>query len=58
MKSEGATKFVIKAQVHGGGRGRGHFIKSKLQGGVHVVDKPEIVKTLAAQMCNDYLATK
>jgi succinyl-CoA synthetase beta subunit len=41
MQKKGHKKFVLKAQVLGGGRGRGHFIKSGLQGGVQVVDTPE-----------------
>jgi len=58
MQKEGASRYVIKAQVHGGGRGLGHFKNSGLQGGVHVVDSPEKVRDLAAQMCNDDLVTK
>lgn len=57
LKALGSPKFVVKAQVHGGGRGRGHFIKSKLQGGVHVVDKAERVREIASQMCGDHLHT-
>ena len=29
--------LVIKAQIHAGGRGRGTFKESNLQGGVHLV---------------------
>ena len=58
MQKNGATRYVVKAQVHGGGRGLGHFEKSGLKGGVHVVDTPEKVKELAAQMCGDNLITK
>jgi len=40
------TKYVVKAQVLGGGRGRGHFINSGLQGGVKVTDSPDSVGAL------------
>jgi succinyl-CoA synthetase beta subunit len=40
-----AKKFpngcVVKSQILGGGRGLGHFIENKFQGGVHVVDTAE-----------------
>lgn len=58
MQKKGHKKFVLKAQVLGGGRGRGHFIKSGLQGGVQVVDTPEQVRDLTARMVNDHLVTK
>jgi len=32
-----AVEYVIKAQVHAGGRGKGHFPESGLKGGVHVI---------------------
>jgi len=37
-KKLAAKEFVIKAQVHAGGRGKGHFPASGLKGGVHVVE--------------------
>lgn len=42
--------LVIKAQIHAGGRGRGNFRESGLQGGVHLVKTVEEIKTLAPQM--------
>jgi len=42
--------LVIKAQVHAGGRGRGNFKESGLQGGVHLVKTVDDIKTLAPQM--------
>ena len=35
--------LVIKAQIHAGGRGRGSFKESGLQGGVHLVDSAQDV---------------
>jgi len=42
--------LVIKAQIHAGGRGRGNFRESGLQGGVHLVKTVDEIKTLAPQM--------
>lgn len=58
MKKAGASRFVVKAQVLGGGRGLGHFKNSGLKGGVHVVDSVEKVTDLSGKMCSDYLVTK
>lgn len=49
--------MIIKAQVHTGGRGKGHF-RSGLQGGVHVVNTAETVEKLAKQMIGYKLFTK
>lgn len=49
---------VIKAQVHAGGRGRGHFKNSGLQGGVHILNDSENIKAVARQMLQDVLITK
>ena len=54
-KSGGA---VLKSQVHAGGRGRGHFKYSGLQGGVHVLDNALEVEQKAQQMIGDVLITK
>ena len=35
--------LVIKAQIHAGGRGRGSFKESGLQGGVHLIKNSEEV---------------
>lgn len=37
-KSKTHLGLVIKAQIHAGGRGRGTFKESGLQGGVHLVN--------------------
>ncbi len=50
--------FVLKAQVHSGGRGRGYFKNSGLQGGVKMLSTPEEVKAISSQMLNDILITK
>ncbi len=50
-RSMNLPQYVIKAQIHAGGRGKGRF-KSGLQGGVHVVNTPEQVKDLTSQMLN------
>lgn len=49
---------VIKAQVHAGGRGRGHFKASGLKSGVHILDNSKGVKDLAKKMLGDVLITK
>lgn len=36
-KSKNHLGLVIKAQIHAGGRGRGAFKESGLQGGVHLI---------------------
>lgn len=58
MKAAGASRFVVKAQVLGGGRGLGSFKHSGLKGGVHVVDTVDKVSSLSEQMCGDKLVTK
>jgi succinyl-CoA synthetase beta subunit len=50
------SKLVIKAQVHAGGRGKGHF-KNGFQGGVHLIDSPEKANELAGKMLNQVLVT-
>ena len=54
-KFEGA-KLVIKAQVHAGGRGKGHF-KNGFQGGVHLIESPEQAAEYAGKMLNETLVT-
>jgi succinyl-CoA synthetase beta subunit len=45
----GVSKFVVKAQIHAGGRGKG--------GGVKLVNSPEEVKEVAAKMIGMTLVT-
>lgn len=50
-------ELVIKAQILAGGRGKGHFLKSGMKGGVKLTkDRLEAVK-LVANMINDQLVT-
>lgn len=50
--------LVMKAQIHAGGRGLGHFLESKLQGGVHMVSSPQECREKAKQMLGNHLVTK
>ena len=50
------AKLVIKAQVHAGGRGKGHF-KNGFQGGVHLIESPEQAAEFAGKMLNETLVT-
>jgi succinyl-CoA synthetase beta subunit len=50
------AKLVIKAQVHAGGRGKGHF-KNGFQGGVHLIESPEQAAEFAKKMLNETLVT-
>lgn len=53
-----SSGYVVKSQVLSGGRGLGHFKENGFQGGVHVVDTPEKVRTVAEQMLGKTLVTK
>lgn len=53
----GVSQYVVKAQVHAGGRGKGTF-KNGFKGGVHVVDSVEEVEDVAGKMLNQVLVTK
>jgi succinyl-CoA synthetase beta subunit len=50
------SKLVIKAQVHAGGRGKGHF-KNGFQGGVHLVESPAQAAEFAGKMLDETLVT-
>eukprot|EP00043_Microstomoeca_roanoka_P006413 m.62580 g.62580 ORF g.62580 m.62580 type:complete len:423 (+) comp13403_c0_seq1:117-1385(+) len=52
-----AAEYVLKAQVHAGGRGKGTF-SSGLQGGVRLSTDPAEIKSLAKQMLGYNLVTK
>ncbi|QQL45458.1 ADP-forming succinate--CoA ligase subunit beta [Sulfuriroseicoccus oceanibius] len=52
----GPDNLVIKAQVHAGGRGKGHF-KNGFQGGVHLCSSPEQVQEIAGKMLGEVLVT-
>ena len=55
-KEFAGAKLVIKAQVHAGGRGKGHF-KNGFQGGVHLIESPEQAAEFAGKMLNETLVT-
>ncbi len=48
--------FVVKAQVHAGGRGKGTF-KNGFKGGVHVVKSPADAREVAEKMLGQTLVT-
>jgi succinyl-CoA synthetase beta subunit len=50
------ANLVIKAQVHAGGRGKGHF-KNGFKGGVHLIESPEQAAEFAGKMLNETLVT-
>ncbi|MGL4400916.1 MAG: ADP-forming succinate--CoA ligase subunit beta [Luteolibacter sp.] len=50
------AKLVIKAQVHAGGRGKGHFTNG-FKGGVHLIESPEQAAEFAGKMLNQTLVT-
>jgi succinyl-CoA synthetase beta subunit len=52
-----AKEYVIKAQVHAGGRGKGHFTNG-FKGGVKFTSNPEQAGDLAASMIGSNLVTK
>jgi len=52
----GTKEFVVKAQIHAGGRGKGAF-KNGFKGGVHITDSVEKVRELAGQMLGQVLVT-
>lgn len=51
-------ELVLKAQIHAGGRGKGVFTGSHLQGGVQVTRDCEQVRVWAEQMLGNRLITK
>jgi succinyl-CoA synthetase beta subunit len=52
----GDIDFVVKAQIHAGGRGKGIF-KNRFKGGVHVRKTPDEVRDVAAKMLGQILVT-
>jgi len=57
LLSGGATRLVIKAQVHAGGRGKGTF-KSGFKGGVQICTTADAVFQNAKAMLGNVLVTK
>lgn len=58
IEKNAGTGIVIKAQVHAGGRGKGKFAESGLQGGVQIVDRAQEVDELAPKMLGNRLVTR
>ena len=56
-RNMGLSQYVVKTQVHAGGRGKGTF-KNGFKGGVHVVKSVEEVEEVAGKMLNQVLVTK
>ena len=56
-RNMGLSQYVVNAQVHAGGRGKGTF-KNGFKGGVHVVKSVEEVEEVAGKMLNQVLVTK
>jgi len=58
-KALGGSVFVVKSQIHAGGRGKGRFegLGPDAKGGVRVVKSVEDVKTNAAEMLGRTLVT-
>ncbi|KAF4735393.1 beta' subunit [Perkinsus olseni] len=54
----GEGDAVVKAQVLGGGRGRGYFKENGFQGGVHIVNSPSEARRVAEHMLGKTLITK
>ncbi|MDX1681026.1 MAG: ADP-forming succinate--CoA ligase subunit beta, partial [Akkermansiaceae bacterium] len=50
------SPLVIKAQVHAGGRGKGHF-KNGFKGGVHLIESAEQAGEFAEKMLGETLVT-
>ncbi|MGJ8725083.1 MAG: ADP-forming succinate--CoA ligase subunit beta [Roseibacillus sp.] len=53
----GGGNYVVKAQVHAGGRGKGTF-KNGFQGGVHLDSDPAKIGEIAGKMIGETLVTK
>jgi succinyl-CoA synthetase beta subunit len=56
LKSEGATLFVVKAQIHAGGRGKGRTQKSNAKG-VILCKSIDEVRAAAESLLGDVLVT-
>lgn len=57
-ESMDASIYVVKSQIHAGGRGKGTFIEHpNAKGGVRVVKTPEEVETNAREMLGSTLVT-
>lgn len=57
LLKENAKELVIKAQIHAGGRGKGHF-DNGFKGGVQVCSSAEKIQEFASKMLGRKLITK
>ena len=58
LSENSIDEYVVKAQVLAGGRGKGSFVPSNLQGGVKLAFSPDEVESISSQMLNNTLVTK
>ena len=58
LQGDHDVDLVMKAQIHAGGRGLGHFLESGLKSGVHMVSTAGEAKEKAKQMLGNHLVTK
>merc|ERR1739838_24147 len=58
LKKEDVDLLVLKAQILAGGRGKGSFVKSKLEGGVQFDKDPKKIAAYSEKMFKDFLITK
>lgn len=56
LQADGATLFVVKAQIHAGGRGKGRTVKSNI-GGVKLAKTIDEVRDYASKLLGDVLVT-
>ncbi len=58
LMETGAKELVIKAQIHAGGRGKGHFAETGFKGGVQLSKDPVKIGQFAKNMLGYSLVTK
>jgi succinyl-CoA synthetase beta subunit len=59
LEASGTTLFIVKAQIHAGGRGAGHFTDNpEGKGGVRLCKTVDEVRDAASAMMNKVLVTK
>ncbi|MBV1837706.1 ADP-forming succinate--CoA ligase subunit beta [Acetobacter estunensis] len=58
VRALGGKLCVVKAQIHAGGRGKGHFLDHPDLGGVKLVHSPDEAKAVAYDMLDRVLVTK
>jgi len=57
LHDQGAQELILKAQIHAGGRGKGHF-DNGFKGGVKVCSKVDEIREYATKMLGHRLITK